>query len=219
MVCAGGKGRGGLIVRELPFFLTIDTELDYYGYRKTAHGGANLEKLHELVKYLDGRSIYVTLFVTYNVVKYYADLLRELARSDFVEFGIHLHPEEMPETISDGIKSNSLFDYPLEAVESFLDAFIWLLKEKHFTVPKIFRAGRYRVNRELVAILLKKGIVLDSSVTPYVDWSLGKGPDFSGNPISTSHFHGISEIPISIVLPENVRWNFFYMKYGTTGLF
>jgi hypothetical protein len=201
------------------FFLTIDTELDHRRYRISPNSARNLEKLYSLVEYVSKNSIYLTLFVTYNIVKYHSNVLRDLLQSDFVELGVHLHPEEMPENLAQGIHSSSLFDYPIKTLEDFLDLFFDSFIENEFAVPSIFRAGRYRLPLRLIPSLLKRNITVDSSVTPYINWSLENGPDYSQIPVSINNYNGIKEVPITIVLPEHKKKNYLYRKIGTIPMF
>lgn len=202
-----------------PFLLTIDTELDHRLYRTFPNSAKNLEKLYSLVEYIDTNSIYLTLFVTYNIVKFCSHVLRDFLTSDYVELGIHLHPEEMPESLAKGIHSTSLYDYPIEVIEAFLNIFIDAFTDNKFEVPQIFRAGRYRLPLKLIPVLLSKNIIVDSSVSPYINWSLENGPDYFQIPVSINNYHGIKEVPITIVLPEHARTNYFYKKFGTVPMF
>lgn len=201
-----------------PFFLTIDTEMDHSKYRTGTTSAKNLQKLYHLVEYIDRHKIYLTLFVTFDVLRHYSANFKDFMTSKYVELGIHPHPEEMPKDISHRMQSTSLYDYPLAALEAFLDLFIALFKEKDFDVPRIFRAGRYRLPVDLIPILLKKNITVDSSVCPFINWSIENGPDYSHITPSIEYYHGIKEVPITIVQPENLKMNAFYKKFGTVPL-
>ena len=49
--------------------------------------------------------------------------------------------------------------------------------------PTSFRSGRYGFSEEIAEVLVDNGYIVDSSITPYIDWSSHKGlPDGSGGP-------------------------------------
>jgi hypothetical protein len=74
--------------------------------------------------------------------------------------------------------------------------------EAHFPRPTSYRAGRWKLSPEDFGILREQGILVDTTVTPYVSWRLEQGPDFSAarpEPYQIDE-QGLWEVPVTIGL-------------------
>jgi hypothetical protein len=126
------------------------------------------------------------------------------------ELGTHLHGEFVePDSFVPEITSTFQRDYP-EPVERAKVLTLTALFQKAFArKPQSFRAGRFGIGRSSLRILEDLGYIVDSSVTPFVDWS-DKGTDLSFVGAPTQPYHPdvgapercggspILEVPITI---------------------
>jgi hypothetical protein len=92
------------------------------------------------------------------------------------ELGTHLHAEYVDPACDDDAET-TIFQAALPpALErSKLQALTDLFARAFGRAPRSFRAGRFGIGRASLGILAELGYTVDSSVTPFVDWS-GAGP-------------------------------------------
>ena len=65
--------------------------------------------------------------------------------------------------------------------------------------PCSYRAGRYGMSERTLTALCELGYKVDSSVTPYVDWSAEGGPDYRRHSNQPYWKRGILEVPVTIL--------------------
>jgi len=146
------------------------------------------------------------------------------------ELGTHLHPEfiepEKEYSKYDGAKALKFacYDYSdeieFEKLRNLTDSF----EQKIGYKPLCYRAGRFGADISTIQSLAKLGYLVDSSVTPHINWAKQNGPDFKNYPeqpffIDQDNFakenkdSNILEVPVSIggkrlpLLPDN--WLFY----------
>ena len=131
------------------------------------------------------------------------------------EFGVHLHPEfvepEKDLEESGGKKSEKFAcldysdDIEFEKLKNITSSF----KKRIGFNPTSYRAGRFGADLSSVNSLTKLGYLVDSSVTPHVDWRRKNGPNFRDFPeqpyfVDSKDFgkkgveKEILEVPVSI---------------------
>jgi len=131
------------------------------------------------------------------------------------ELGTHLHgdlvePERKFYKIADTYNPAMQNSYPAELEYQKLKNLTDLFIEKFGYKPKSFRAGRFAAGSNTIISLEKLGYLIDSSVTPGVDWDYPEGRANFINAEKQPYFpskknileHGdskILEVPISIV--------------------
>ena len=144
------------------------------------------------------------------------EIFSDYSISNKAEIGAHLHSWTTPPfTDRDGYRYND----PNHAFATELDEGILNEKILHLTNqiedsfgkrPLSFRSGRYGFNGDVARVLVRNSYLVDSSVTPYVDWSAHKGmPGGKGGPnyIANTPFPfdyyfdsgSLLEIPITIL--------------------
>ena len=127
------------------------------------------------------------------------------------ELGTHLHGEYAePDAFDPDVTRAFQRDYPPEVERGKLawltDAFIRAFEHQ----PVSFRAGRFGIGPATLGILESLGYLVDSSVTPHVDWSSSgaEGLSFVGAPTQpyrpeaeapgTRGESGVLEVPVTI---------------------
>ena len=224
----------------MKFILTIDTEADNQWKRGIELSTHKLRFIPKLQKLCLQYKICPTFLVTSEVCAddYAKDLLGGYREAHQAEIGAHLHIWTTPPfEDKDGFRYNDHnHGFATELPESLLRK-----KVEHLTQqientfgerPTSFRSGRFGFDETCAGILLDNGYVVDSSVTPYVDWSSQKGmPEGTGGPDFTdkgAQHYSISigertllEIPVTILptkFPFTVsdRMNRIYSSLGNT---
>jgi hypothetical protein len=200
------------------FILTIDTEGDNqwdHGKRLTLENIRFIPRFQELCsKY----QIKPTYLVTSEVCEdsFAREIFCEYIENDEAEIGAHLHSWTTPPFQNrEGFRYNDRF----HAFASDLPEDLLLNKLRYLTDqigtafgkrPTSFRSGRYGFNQSVVKALIMNEYIVDSSVTPYIDWSAHKGipgskggPDFiNSRPHPYTYAYNGSnllEIPLTIV--------------------
>ncbi|HYU20137.1 MAG TPA: hypothetical protein VEQ11_15725 [Chloroflexota bacterium] len=189
-----------------PLLITIDTEPDLPRRRQASAGTLNnIPALLELQRRIP--DIKLTLLVTHSVISDPTSLkvLEQLKRDYQCEIGAHLHPEETPPFIRGVPDETSLMRLPLEARAEKLRVLTRAISA-HFPRPISYRAGRWKLSPEDLALLAEHGYRADSSVTPYVSWRIEHGPDFAAAPRDPHLVTGaLWEVPVSIGL-NRAEW-------------
>jgi hypothetical protein len=67
------------------------------------------------------------------------------------------------------------------------------------TRPCSYRGGRYGMSDNTLTALAELGYKVDTSVTPYVDWSSQGGPDYRHHSNEPYWRRGILEVPITVL--------------------
>jgi hypothetical protein len=211
----------------LKFILTIDTEGDNqwdHGRDLTVENTKFVPRFQELCeKYL----IKPTYLITSEVCE--DGFAREIF-SDFVlrnkaEIGTHLHSWTTPPFLDkDGLRYND----PNHAFATELPEELLIDKVRNITNqiesafgkrPLSFRSGRFGFDENLARILADHSYIVDSSVTPFINWSLNKGinngiggPDFLNRSPFPYKYNSpnasLIEIPVTI-LPTSFPFNSF----------
>ena len=95
------------------------------------------------------------------------------------EVGAHLHPWCNPPVREQADAFHSyLCNLPLELQESKVATLTDLIASRIGRAPTSFRSGRYGLSSEGIEILEEHGYLVDSSVTPFFNWSGDGGPDY-----------------------------------------
>jgi len=209
----------------MKFILTIDTE----GDNQWDHG---CELTVENIKFIprfqilcDRYQIRPTYLVTSEICEdvFAKDIFSSYISEGKAEIGAHLHSWTTPPfQDEEGYRYNDKnHAFAHELPEDLLTEKIKNLTnhiETSFGIrPLSFRSGRYGFDERVAKILTVNCFLVDSSVTPFTDWSNNKGipggyggPDFLDyNPLPYQYTFGnrsLLEIPITI-LPTNFPLN------------
>jgi hypothetical protein len=193
--------------------ITIDTEEDNWGdFTDTVGTVDNIMALPRLQSLFNEYGAIPTYLVNYPVASQQRsiDVLSSFLNEGVCEIGTHCHPWNTPPITEELNAKNSMMcnlDYDLISEKmSFLHKTI----EENFNVkPVSFRAGRWGLNEDVARCLTELGYLVDTSMSPFVDWSPYHGPNFrqsstqpfyfEANNISAHNKHGkLLEIPPTI---------------------
>ena len=208
--------------------ITIDTELDNEWLPGAAAGDTNLERLPEVHARLTALGARPTYLVTYGALNSSvgAKLLGEVARAGACEIGAHLHPWETPPL--DGREGGPLAShtFPSELEPDVLQAKLARLTEVLAQAtgrqPLSYRAGRWGMDGQGIALLQEAGYLVDTSVSPLICWHAGRCGDHGrGRPcfkrapvfpyfpdvrdITRPGGSSVLEVPVSLRLNRNAR--------------
>jgi len=164
-------------------FITIDTEEDTWNKYSFDHNPVeNVSRLPIIQDIFDRYGAMPTYLVNWPVV---ADnnarhILAEILAKGRCEIGTHCHPwntppfEEKINTYNSQI-CNLPYELIIKKIETLHKAIV-----KHFKItPVCFRAGRWGFGSEVARSIHNLGYRVDTSITPFVDWTNDWGHDFS----------------------------------------
>lgn len=175
-------------MRRIPFVISIDTEEDNWTPVRSGFTAANSRELPVLDQFFASLGVRATYFTTFQFVSSpgAAEILREIIARGDAELGAHLHPWSTPPFGGPEPENFSMLHrYGPEMQEAKLLRLNEVLAEKCGVRPTTFRAGRFGFGTKMVPILVRNGFRVDSSVTPFLDWTEDDGgPDFRGAPTS-----------------------------------
>lgn len=202
----------------MKFILTIDTEGDNqwdHGRKVTVENIKFIPRFQDLCRRY---SIKPTYLVTSEVCddNYASELFSGYIKDDIAEVGAHLHSWTTPPFLDkDGFRYNDRnHAFATELSLDFLAEKIMNLTQQIENSfgrrPLSFRSGRYGFDDGIAGLLIEKSYTVDSSVTPYVNWSAqagipggNGGPDFIGSLPFPYEYQlnggSILEIPITIM--------------------
>ncbi|MFZ1979053.1 MAG: polysaccharide deacetylase family protein [Bacteroidota bacterium] len=173
------------------FILTIDTEADNQWMHGIPITTENIGYIPRFQNLFDRYQIKPTYLVTSEICddKFAQDIFREYRSNGRAEIGAHLHSWTTPpyEEV-EGLRYNDpTHPFANELNESLLDKKIEnitrQIADSFGKAPTSFRSGRFGFNDNCAKLLAKHGYLVDSSVTPYVDWFRHKGlPGGKGGP-------------------------------------
>src|ERR1700722_8509194 len=164
------------------FFITIDTEEDDWGEYRSS--GFSMEAVHQLFRVQEIFNAYgaiPTYLVTYPVVKdagATAFFLDNLANGR-CEIGTHCHPWNTPpfdEAIN--ARNSMLCNLPYALVKDKIASLKEEISKTLGVDPVCFRSGRWGFGPDVAKAIQELGFRVDTSVTPYVDWTTSGGPDY-----------------------------------------
>lgn len=174
------------------FFITIDTEEDDWGeYRSSGFSLESLRQLPRLQEIFNAYGAIPTYLITYPVVK------DETARAFFLdnlaqhqcEIGVHCHPWNTPPFVEELNERHSMLcNLPYATVRDKIAILKEEITKSLEVVPVSFRAGRWGFGPGVAGAINDLGFRVDTSVTPYVDWTFTTGPDYRAAPTHAYRF-------------------------------
>ena len=189
----------------MKLIVTIDAEEDNWGdYGAENISVSNLKKIPELQDLFDEFDVRPTYLVSFPVASNWkaSTFLDGIQRGGRCEIGAHCHPWNTP-PISEKVskESSMMCNLPQSLQYQKVGALTEEIASNTGTAPSAFRVGRWALDANLAEILIELGYKVDTSVTPYVDWTKENGPDFSELPFK-SHWNRLIEVfPSEIDVP------------------
>lgn len=193
--------------------ITVDVEQDvdknfvYQGtYRNIDEG------LPKIIEVCEKYGAKLTLLVTPDMTM--KERIINLSTNRQHEIGLHVHPEYVQDfNLIKGTKAMTFLNQlSYEEQREVIRKSVGLFLENLNIRPTSFRGGKFGINGDTLSILEKEGFLVDTSVTPSVDWSKIGGPNWlkaphqpyypSRNRVSRraekKDFCRILEVPITI---------------------
>ncbi|MCP3178141.1 polysaccharide deacetylase family protein [Desulfuromonas sp. KJ2020] len=167
----------------MKLFITIDTEEDNWAnYSRTDNPVENIRKIVELQALFDRYGARPTYLVSYPVATNpeSVSILRRILEQRKCEIGAHCHPWNTPpfeEELNDF--NTMLCNLPEPLILKKLTTLHEAIVKNFGVTPVSFRAGRWGFSSGVARSLAKLNYRVDTSVSPYIDWSEYDGPDFS----------------------------------------
>jgi peptidoglycan/xylan/chitin deacetylase (PgdA/CDA1 family) len=209
----------------MKLIVTVDTEEDSWGNARAPHYAVeNIEALPALQKLCDTLGAKPTYLVTYPVVTNAtsAAILRTLVEAGNCEIGAQCHPWNTPPFEEAESKWNTMLcNLPAELQHKKMTTLHEAIARYLKVVAVSFRSGRWAYSEAVAKNLTKLGYKVDTSITPFTDWSSVGGPDFSEVAPRSFRFFAddilresadgpLTEIPVTIGyvgwLSSNLRW-------------
>ncbi len=174
------------------FFITIDTEEDLWDhYQARDNPVSNIDHIPYLQKIFDEFDAIPTYLINYPVVTddNSKRILGKILESGKCEIGTHCHPWNTPpyeEVLNE--RNSMMCNLPVDVLRRKLTILHEEISNFIGKPPICFRAGRWGFSNACAQILNELKYQIDTSVSPFMDWSLHFGPDFSYAPFTEYRF-------------------------------
>jgi hypothetical protein len=162
--------------------ITIDTEEDSWSFLDPIdYSFNNIERIHVLQDLFNEFNAKPTYLVTYPVAKHEkaVSILKPIIDEGKCEIGAHCHPWNTPPFEEEINEQNSILSNLPPDLQFKKLSYLHNTITKNFGIkPVSFRAGRWGFSREVATNIYKLGYQIDTSITPYTDWSINYGPNY-----------------------------------------
>lgn len=202
----------------MKFILTVDTEGDNqwdHGRELTVENIKYLPRFQDLCEKYQIKPVYL---VTSEVCgdAFAKEIFTNYLLKDKAEIGAHLHSWTTPPfQDKDGYRYNDVYhafanELPDDLLNSKIINLTNQIESSFGKRPLSFRSGRFGFNENLARILTENSYLVDSSVTPYINWSARRGipggsggPSFLNKPLFPYDYNfnagSLLEIPVTIL--------------------
>ena len=184
-------------------FITIDTEEDLWSkWNRKDNPVENINWIPRLQELFERYGAVPTYFVNYPVVtnKYSRQIILEIYDKGKCEIGTHIHPWNTPPFKENICAKNSFIcNLPQELAKKKLLNLHNEIKNYMGIEPKCFRAGRWGFDPTIASHIKELGYLIDTSITPFCDWTREGGPNFSDASCQPYYFEP------SDILSENLN--------------
>lgn len=192
----------------LNFIITVDTEADNQWAKDSSLSVNNLKFIPRFQNLCEKFGFVPTYLLTYEAATDpgFTSWLKGKVVQGLAEAGAHLHPWSTPpfdlpqdqqqKTFPSALDYKKLQDKLLTLTET--------IKNNLGVKPIVFRAGRWGISTEVIKVLGELGYLVDSSVTPFLNWQklIDQAPEsmnFSSAPFKAYSWGKLTEIPMTIV--------------------
>jgi len=164
-------------------FITIDTEEDLWAaWSRKDNPVKNIRLLPVLQDIFNRYGAIPTYLVNFPVVnnEESCGVIKMLRDNHACEIGTHIHPWNTPPFVEDiNAKNTMICNLAQELIHEKIEKLHSLIKNSLGLEPKCFRAGRWAFGSNVASSILDLGYKVDTSITPFCDWTEEDGPDFS----------------------------------------
>ncbi|HSM59405.1 MAG TPA: hypothetical protein VK849_01355 [Longimicrobiales bacterium] len=172
--------------------VAIDTEEDDWGsYAEDGASVSNIGLLPEFQASLDRWGARPTYLVNRPplVNAESVRVLGALAQRDDVEIGGHCHPWNTPPSTGTSADRSMMSRLTVDQNRGKIREITTRVEQELGVRPTTFRAGRWGFGPTVAEALSAEGYRVDSSVSPFMDWSADGGPDHTMAPHHPYRFH------------------------------
>jgi hypothetical protein len=167
----------------MKLIITIDVEEDSWGnYDRNKYSCNNIENIPELQRLFDKYDITPTYLINYPIANDIKaiKIFKEIIKYHKCEIGTHIHPWNTPPfTEKNGNNNSMLCNLPEDVQYNKLKHLHELITDNFDISPISFRAGRWGFDSTVAKNIYKLGYRFDTSITPFTNWTLEGGKDFS----------------------------------------
>jgi hypothetical protein len=187
-------------------FIDTEEEFDWDDdFSRHEHAVSSVPALRDGQKMFDGAGLTPCYLVDTPILQSATavDILGLAAQEGRCDIGAHLHPWVTPPFDEVVSRRNSYAGNLPQAMERMKIRHVRdLILQRLDHNPRVYRAGRYGIGPNTLAILHDEGFACDTSVRPYFDYRDDGGPDFrwSGlNPSWVGPDETLIELPLTSI--------------------
>ena len=173
-------------------FITIDTEEDNWGeYEETIGTVDNILTLPRLQSLFNKYGAIPTYLINYPVASQQQsiNILSSLLSEGRCEIGTHCHPWNTPPFVEElNSKTSRMCNLSYDLLIMKMNYLHKTIEDNFHVNPVTFRAGRWAFNENVARCLTELGYLVDTSMTPFVDWSNTHGENYRGTPTHPYYF-------------------------------
>ena len=201
------------------FIITVDTEGDNLwawepGKEISVENVRYIERFQKLCESYNFKPVYL---VNYEMAQSdeLVSLLKEKAKTNLCEIGMHLHAWNSPPYYELPNKYNGcsyITEYPTAVVREKHEFLRNYIIERFDIVPVSYRSGRWATNEDLFKVLDDLGFLVDCSITPElthegnVGMSVPKGNNYYGEKYQVRRLGDhLIEVPMSTCRTHNIH--------------
>ncbi len=163
--------------------ITIDAEEDNWrSFNLTRYTCENIARIHGLQEIFDNFNVKPTYLLTYPVAtdEKAVSILKAISDADKCEIGAQCHPWNTPPLREEKNAANSMLcNLPADLQYAKLKCLQEAIRKRFAVEPISFRSGRFAYNTTVARNLHRLGYKIDTSITPYTNWTRGHGADFT----------------------------------------
>lgn len=198
------------------FLVTVDVEEDFDWSQPLARENIAVDsavRLRKFQEFCEHAGVKPAYLVDYPVARstIAQDILGTAVSAGKADVGLQLHPWVTPPHREEVNPANSFAgNLPPGLERDKLATLAKTVRDNFAADARIYRAGRYGIGPNTVAMLASEGIAIDSSVRAYYDYSDENGPDFSHSgphPVWLDDERRVMEIPFTTVFSGALRAN------------
>ncbi|MHB8481171.1 MAG: polysaccharide deacetylase family protein [Nitrospiria bacterium] len=177
----------------MKLIVTVDVEEDNWGaFDPVKNTLKNIEMIPELQGMFDRYHVRPTYLINYPVAvdARSISILGTILEGGKCEIGTHCHPWNTPpfeEIINE--RNSMICNLPPDLQFRKLQSLTEMVNQNFNISPVSFRAGRWGISKEMPIFLEKLGYKVDSSITPFTNWTKHYGPNFYGIALNPYYFN------------------------------
>lgn len=200
----------------MKFIITVDTEADNQWRGDSKLSVENIRHIPRFQELCESYGFVPTYLLTYEIIvdPPSAEFFKELYAHGKAEVGLHLHPWSTPPYDDGDVVQRFPSELSDEILEVKMNTLAHIFEEVFGFRAQSFRAGRWGYDDRLGKLLAKHGCVVDTSITPKVDWGnqIKKPERHASTPsfVTETIFphtraSGIVEVPMTVVYTGPVK--------------